>query len=93
MEPLHCIQARVRAGNFGPWRDRDVVDNVEEALTMLPQALALDRQRIRRCFEECFSVERMASDYVALYRDVLHRGAVNARVLTRTADRPSRDAA
>jgi hypothetical protein len=70
-----------------------VVDNVEEALTMLPQALALDRQRIRRCFEERFSVERMVSDYVALYDEVLRRDRVNARVLARTADRPSRAAA
>jgi glycosyltransferase involved in cell wall biosynthesis len=70
-----------------------VVDNLEEALAMLPQALALDRQRIRRRFEERFSVERMASDYVALYDEVLRRGTVNARVVTRTADQPSRDAA
>jgi glycosyltransferase involved in cell wall biosynthesis len=69
-----------------------VVDNLEEALAMLPQALALDRQRIRRRFEERFSVERMASDYVALYDEVLRRGTINARVI-RTADQPSRDAA
>jgi glycosyltransferase involved in cell wall biosynthesis len=69
-----------------------VVDNVEEALAMLPQALALDRQRIRRHFEERFSIERMASDYVAIYDEVLRRGTINARVI-RTADQPSRDAA
>jgi hypothetical protein len=60
---------------------------------MLPQALALDRQRTRRHFEERFSVERMASDYVALHHEMLRRGTVRARVLTRTTDQPSRDAA
>ena len=69
-----------------------VVDNLEDALAMLPQALALDRQRICRRFEERFSVERMASDYVALYDEVLRRGKINARVI-RTAGPPSRDAA
>ena len=70
-----------------------VVDNVEEALAMLPQALALDRQEIHGRFEKRFSVERTASDYVALYDEVLRRGTVKARVLTRTADQPTRDAA
>ena len=46
-----------------------------------------------RRFEERFSVERMARDYVALYDEVLRRGAVDALVLARTADQPARDAA
>jgi glycosyltransferase involved in cell wall biosynthesis len=70
-----------------------VVDDVEEGLASLPQALALDRKGIRRRFEERFSVERMACDYVALYSEVPRRGSANTLVLARTADQPARDAA
>jgi glycosyltransferase involved in cell wall biosynthesis len=70
-----------------------VVDSVDEAVALLPQALALDRKAIRRHFEGRFSVERMAREYVALYSEVARRGAVSALVLARTADQPTRDAA
>ena len=70
-----------------------VVDGVENALSMLPRAIALDRMRIRRRFEERFSIERMASDYTALYREVLSGAAASARVLASTAAQPARDAA
>jgi glycosyltransferase involved in cell wall biosynthesis len=69
------------------------VDDIAGAFAMLPRAIAFDRMRIRRRFEERFSVERMASDYTALYREVLSRGAASARVLASTADQPARDAA
>jgi hypothetical protein len=43
----------------------------------------LDRRAIRRRFEERFSVERMARDYVTLYGEILERGTVDA-VLNRS---------
>jgi len=55
-----------------------VVDNVDEAVAAIPLARALDRIVIRRRFEDRFSVERMARDYVSLYGEVLRRGAVDA---------------
>src|SRR5215469_3928056 len=55
-----------------------VVDDVDEAVAAIPRAKALDRAAIRRRFEERFSVERMAYDYLALYDTVLRRGAVDA---------------
>ena len=54
-----------------------IVDSVDEAVAAVPPAKALDRVAIRRRFEERFSVERMARDYLALYDTVL---------LCRTAD-------
>jgi glycosyltransferase involved in cell wall biosynthesis len=48
-----------------------IVDSMEEAIAALPQVLALDRQVVRRRFEQRFSAARMASDYVALYRSLL----------------------
>jgi glycosyltransferase involved in cell wall biosynthesis len=54
-----------------------IVDSVDEAVAAVPRARALDRNAIRRRFEERFSVERMARDYLALYREVLCRGTVD----------------
>jgi glycosyltransferase involved in cell wall biosynthesis len=54
-----------------------IVDNVDEAVAAVPLAKALDRFAIRQRFEEHFSVERMAHDYLALYDTVLRRGTVD----------------
>jgi glycosyltransferase involved in cell wall biosynthesis len=50
-----------------------IVDSIEEAVAAIPAAKMLDRNAIRRRALERFSVERMASDYVALYGSVLGR--------------------
>ena len=44
-----------------------IVGSVEEAIAALPQVMALDRRKVRRRFEERFTAERMARDYVDLY--------------------------
>jgi glycosyltransferase involved in cell wall biosynthesis len=48
-----------------------IVDDVEAAVAVVPLAKRLDRATIRRRFEERFTVERMARDYLALYQQVL----------------------
>ena len=55
-----------------------IVDSVDEAVAAVPLAKMLDRLAIRRRFEERFSVERMAADYLGLYNTVLRGGAVDA---------------
>jgi glycosyltransferase involved in cell wall biosynthesis len=55
-----------------------IVESVEEAVAVIPLAKTLNRGAIRRRFEERFSVERMARDYVALYGEVLRHGTVDA---------------
>ena len=62
-----------------------IADNIDEAVAAIPLAKALDRGAIRRRFEERFSVERMARDYVALYGEVLRRGTVGAVLNSRAA--------
>jgi glycosyltransferase involved in cell wall biosynthesis len=62
-----------------------IVDSVEEAAAFVPQAMKLDRRTIRRRFERRFTVERMAEDYVALYREVLDRGASTPVVVSASA--------
>jgi len=69
-----------------------VVDSIDAAVAAVLKAIALDRRAIRRRFEERFSVERMAQDYVELYRDVLNRSSINAVVLA-GKPAPQRDAA
>jgi glycosyltransferase involved in cell wall biosynthesis len=45
-----------------------VVRSVEEAVEALPRLDSLDRRKVRAVFEHRFTVERMAQDYLALYR-------------------------
>jgi glycosyltransferase involved in cell wall biosynthesis len=45
-----------------------LVDSVDEAVARFGELVALDRGRVRRRFETRFSAQRMARDYVALYR-------------------------
>ena len=62
-----------------------VVASLNEAVAAVHAAISLDRHAIRRRFEERFTVERMARDYVAIYHEVLDRGAAQPAVLSGTA--------
>jgi glycosyltransferase involved in cell wall biosynthesis len=48
-----------------------VVDSVHQAVRAMDALLAMDRRRIRRRFEERFTAERMARDYLRLYETQL----------------------
>lgn len=45
-----------------------IVGSIDEAVAAVPRALALDRRRVRAAFEERFTAERMARDYLSVYR-------------------------
>ncbi len=45
-----------------------IVSSIEEAIAAVPRARALDRAGVRAAFENRFTVDRMASDYVSLYQ-------------------------
>jgi glycosyltransferase involved in cell wall biosynthesis len=47
-----------------------IVDSVHEAVLAVPLALALDRAQVRAAFEHQFTVDRMAEDYVAIFRAI-----------------------
>jgi glycosyltransferase involved in cell wall biosynthesis len=49
------------------------VRSLEEAVEAVERATQLDRYRIRRIFERRFTADRMARDYVAIYRRLLAR--------------------
>jgi glycosyltransferase involved in cell wall biosynthesis len=52
-----------------------LVNSVNEAVDVLPQARRLDRATIRAEFERRFTVERMTQDYVARYKVLIGEGA------------------
>lgn len=51
-----------------------IVDDVDRAVVSLPRAASLDRTRIRERFEERFTAQRMARDYLSVY-DRMHAEA------------------
>jgi hypothetical protein len=50
-----------------------IVSSSDEAIQAIPELLALDRKAIRARFEERFSSQRMASDYVKIYHTILRK--------------------
>ncbi len=48
-----------------------VCDSVDEAVAAVGRLSEIPRQEVRRAFEERFTVERMARDYVAIYERLL----------------------
>jgi glycosyltransferase involved in cell wall biosynthesis len=55
-----------------------VVDSIEAALAALEKAPRLDRLGVRERYEERFSAERMAKDYLSVYRALGRRRALAA---------------
>jgi glycosyltransferase involved in cell wall biosynthesis len=48
-----------------------IVDNIDSAIAAVSQVTELDRRVIRKRFEERFTVERMACDYIDIYNQIL----------------------
>jgi glycosyltransferase involved in cell wall biosynthesis len=48
-----------------------MVDTMEEAIAALPRVMALDRDAVRRRFEQRFSATRMAKDYLKVYDSLI----------------------
>ena len=51
-----------------------LVDTADEALAAVQRVGELDRRQVRRSVERRFHVDRMADDYIALYRSILAAG-------------------
>ena len=47
-----------------------IVNDVEEAVKAVERARGLSRAGVRACFERRFTVERMAKDYISMYRSL-----------------------
>ena len=48
-----------------------IVDTIDEAVMAVQRVPSLDRAKVRAEFERRFTVERMAGDYVGIYRRLL----------------------
>lgn len=57
-----------------------IVSDIAQGLDALHRVNTLDRRRIRKIFEKRFSVQRMADDYLTVYRRLIHkqRGSIAA---------------
>jgi glycosyltransferase involved in cell wall biosynthesis len=53
-----------------------VVDSVEEALSKIDLVLSLDRAQVRHRFEERFTAERMAQDYLKIYAKLVNASRI-----------------
>jgi glycosyltransferase involved in cell wall biosynthesis len=51
-----------------------IVEDVDQAVSAVQRVMALDREQVRRRFEDRFTVERMARDYLRVY-DMIATGA------------------
>jgi len=47
-----------------------IVDNIDDAVDAVKRLCEFDRARVRARFEARFTAERMASDYVEIYRSL-----------------------
>jgi glycosyltransferase involved in cell wall biosynthesis len=65
-----------------------IADGMSDAVRMLPQVLALDRGKVRRRFEERFSVTRMARDYVQVYRSLIKQASLAEQAAARPRLQP-----
>ena len=48
-----------------------IVNGIEEAVQALHNIHLIDRTECRTVFEQCFSAERMAQDYIDIYNKVI----------------------
>jgi glycosyltransferase involved in cell wall biosynthesis len=61
-----------------------VVDTIDDAVAAVNRLHEIDRTRVRAIFESRFTAERMAHDYLAIYRHLLKsRGNLNKLRLTK----------
>jgi glycosyltransferase involved in cell wall biosynthesis len=56
-----------------------IVDDMDGAVEAVANVRTLNRAQVRRCFEQRFTAERMAGDYVAIYRSLSVGGTTDHR--------------
>ena len=58
-----------------------IIETIEEGVAAVETARRMDRHAVRAYFESRFTASRMASDYVAAYRDLLGRDSQTIRLV------------
>jgi glycosyltransferase involved in cell wall biosynthesis len=65
-----------------------VVDNMDDAVRTVGRAGELDRRGCRAVFDKRFSAERMAHDYVAVYKRLIGQGHLRGKLESGDSRRP-----
>ena len=58
-----------------------LVETLDEAITAVKNCLDLDRALVRRTVEHRFDADRMVSDYIGVYHDIVARNGERAAQL------------
>jgi glycosyltransferase involved in cell wall biosynthesis len=58
-----------------------IVDDEASAVAAIPRVASMSRAAVRRSFEQRFTAERMAEDYLALYRRLAVRTRPTLRIV------------
>ena len=53
-----------------------MVDCIEDAVRAVKNIAKLSRVRCRRAFEKCFTVERMAREYIKVYQALIAKSPI-----------------
>src|ERR1700733_15129674 len=57
-----------------------IVDSLEDALRCIPKLTSIRREDCRRVFLERFRAERMATDYIRIYEQMIHARTMQGRL-------------
>jgi hypothetical protein len=79
-----CLWCPSQTISAGICRRGFIVDTLEDAVTAVRRIASLDRAKVRAEFERDFTAERMASNYLAIYRKLVFSSTkfLRARHLT-----------
>lgn len=58
-----------------------IVSSTEEAVAIIHQLKNVDRDKIRLSFEQRFTAERMARDYLHIYQQLINRGVISLSLI------------
>jgi glycosyltransferase involved in cell wall biosynthesis len=64
-----------------------VVESVKQAATVVKRVASLDRAKVRAAFEQRFTIERTANDYLEKYRELTASGSLSTRFRTASEKR------
>jgi hypothetical protein len=64
-----------------------VVESVDQAAAVVARVASLDRASVRAAFEQRFTIERTARDYLAIYMELIGSAVLSARYQGADADR------
>jgi glycosyltransferase involved in cell wall biosynthesis len=93
IEAMACgtpVIARARGSVPEVIRDGEngfIIRTIDDAVRAIDRLNAISRRRCRQLFEECFTAQRMAQDYVEAYRKLIDANNKEESIQTKTYGR------